>query len=260
MAATKDKKQFNFTEITSDMLAEKHHIDLPKLFEQSQNELSLQQSKRDHIITLFISVFSLLLPLALSLEGITSLTKGLIFLSIGIIGVLFSMIIIRYRIYKEVYWLCCQTITCMMSIEQDKLNKSVIQSLFYRSLNKKGRGYVAKKKGGKKWRYCKYFRKNIFSSETLHFLIVDIMTSVLIGLGFFLILPLETWLSVLLAVLLALFTFNTLLFLYFKFCQEVYAVLINDKDYSFNKTFSKAWFLHLYVETDKADEADKADK
>lgn len=135
-------------------LENNRRYDFVKLFEQCNKELSLQQKKRDQIITLYLAIFSFLIPFALSTEQLPILAKGLTFIAVGIIGVMFSFIVVRYRVYKEVYWLCCSSITCLMNFRQEEINKDIVQSVFYYSLDKKGSAYVVKKeKNGKETKH-----------------------------------------------------------------------------------------------------------
>ncbi len=178
------------------------------------------------------------------MEGLADLHKGLIFIAVGVIGIIFSFIAIRYRIYKEVYWLCCETITCMMNIKDEKLNKESVQSLFFRSLAKKGNNYCV----NGKWSSYLYFKKNIFSSETLHYFIIALLASVLFALGILLVMPFEITITIPVAVALGIVLLTILMIFYFHHCTAVYAVLKDGLDDSFNSTFTKAWFLHLYVD------------
>lgn len=249
---TKDK--FQHVEVTEQYIANETKLDFSDLYDQAHSELTLQQTKRDHIITLYLSIFSLLIPLAFSVEGLSLLNKGLIFIAVGLIGIILSIIVIRYRIYKEVYWLCCQTITCMMNIKNEKLNKDTVQALFYNCLSKKGRNFYIKGK----WSSYRYFKKNMFSSETLHYIIIVLLTSALIGLGVFLMLPFQMWISIGISVAVGAVIMLILTASYFRNCIAVYAVLKDGRDSSFNRTFSKAWFLHIYI--DVLDEENQTDK
>lgn len=112
-------------------------IDLDAHYERAYAELGLQQTKRDQIITLYLAMFSFLIPFALSLESLSWRVKGLIFLATAVVGVLFALVIIRYRIYKEVYWLCCQSLTVLQGIRTELLNKETIQQVYYSTLYKK---------------------------------------------------------------------------------------------------------------------------
>ncbi len=241
---TEEEKRFIPKRIYESDLNANYKHDLSKLYEQAHSELSLQQTKRDQIIALYMSIFSLLIPFALSLDKLTVMSKGLIFLAVGIIGVIFNVIIIRYRIYKEIYWLSCETITCMINVKDERLNKDIVQTLFYKSLSKKGKNFFVRGK----WSSFKYFKKNIFSSETLHYIVLDLLTSVLVGLGGVLVLPLDNPVKTIVTVCMATALFIALLTIYFYHCTEVYSVLKDGKDSSFNKAFAKAWFLHLYID------------
>ncbi|MDE7082972.1 MAG: hypothetical protein K2O89_04640 [Clostridia bacterium] len=246
--STKEKR-FKYNEITDNYINRESKFDLSKLYEQTHSELTLQQSKRDQIITLYLSIFSLLIPIAFSIEGFSNLDKGLIFLAVAVVGVIFSVITVRYRIYKEVYWLCCETITCMMNIKNEKLNKDTVQSLFYRSLSKKGNNFCI----NGKWSSYLYFKKNLFSSETLHYLIITLLTSALFGLGIFLTLPLKLGVALAISVASGAVLMTMLMLSYFYNCIAVYAVLKDGLDKSFNRTFGKAWFLHIYIDDYKED-------
>ena len=85
--------------------------------------------------------------------------KGMIFLLLGVVGIMFSFIAVRYREYKEVYWMCCQALTVLQSFKPEEIDKHVVQSVFYHSLYKKGRGYLKTKKDGSiKLNKFKYFK------------------------------------------------------------------------------------------------------
>ena len=120
-------------------IKEKKDYDLPGIYEHAHSELSLQQSKRDQIITIYLALCSFLIPFALGDTIKEVWMKGIIFIMVGIVGVLFSYIAVRYREYKEVYWLCCQAITVMLSFKPEELDKSLVQRTFYHCLNKKGK-------------------------------------------------------------------------------------------------------------------------
>ena len=169
--------------IDSSKLKENKDYDLGKIYEQAHSELSLQQSKRDQIITIYLALCSFLLPFALGEEMIPIAMKGLLFIIVGIVGMLFSFITVRYREYKEAYWLCCQTITVLLSFKTEELDKSTVQRAFYHCLRKKGKKYLVEKKGEKRFRKMLYVKKNLFSSETIHFIIIALMSSFISALG-----------------------------------------------------------------------------
>ena len=99
--------------IDDSKLKNEKDYDLGGIYEHAHSELSLQQSKRDQIITIYLALCSFLLPFALGEELISITMKGVLFLVVGLVGMLFSCITVRYREYKEAYWLCCQTLTVL---------------------------------------------------------------------------------------------------------------------------------------------------
>lgn len=232
--------------IEEEKLKEKKDYNLEELYNHAHSELSLQQTKRDQIITLYLALCSFLVPFTLGEEVITWPLKGLIFIVIGLVGILFSLVSVRYREYKEVYWLCCQSITVLKNFKDDEINKDSIQKVFYRCLYKKGKGYVK----DNKMNYFKYVRKNSFSSETLHFIIIGLITSFVFGIGIAISLPVILVLKIVVSVLIVLIVLVLLLYIYFRSCIKIYKVLAStdkeEKDQLFSKAFSKAWFLHMY--------------
>ena len=238
--------------------------DLKNLYENATKELALQQSKRDQIITIYLALCSFLIPFALGAEQIGWQWKGMIFITLGIVGGLFAFAVVRYREYKEVYWICCQALTVLMNFEQNELDKTTVQQVFYYCLKKRGKGYIGKTKSGcVRMKTCKYIRKNIFSSETLHFLIIGLMASVIAGLGCGLACGWETPWCILFASGIGVVVLVFLLIVYFTTLMNIYKVLLLEKraeveeadlaekkEECFNRVFSKAWFLHFYYEKD----------
>jgi fatty acid desaturase len=230
--------------------------DLLSIYKQAHEELSLQQSKRDQIITIYLALCSFLLPFALGEEMIPMMIKGLIFIVVGIVGMLFSYIAIRYREYKEAYWLCCQTLTVLQSFRVEDLDKLTVQRAFYHCLKKKGKGYLREKNGEKRFRRLLYTKKNIFSSETLHFVIIALMCSFISALGVSLALTNLANIGIIIGVIVGLCVFTHLVVIFFRTCIKIYLPLeerANENDEerrnkAFNKVFSKAWFLHFYYD------------
>ena len=70
MKAQTEKEEFKHIPIVKQMRKEYLDLDLSKLYERSIEELSLQQSKRDQIISLYLAMFSFLIPFALSHENL----------------------------------------------------------------------------------------------------------------------------------------------------------------------------------------------
>lgn len=241
-------KQINNWELEIDeaKLKDKKDYNLEELYNHAHSELSLQQSKRDQIITIYLALCSFLVPFTLGEELITWPIKGLIFMVIGIVGVLFSFVSVRYREYKEVYWLCCQSITLLKNFKEEEINKDTIQKVFYRCLYKKGHKLV---KDGK-FDYFGYVKKNLFSSETIHFIIISLIASFVVGVGVTISLPLQTWIKIIIGSISVLTVLLFLLYVYFSTCIKCYKLLATEdseeKDRLFSKVFGKAWFLHMY--------------
>lgn len=232
--------------IDESTLKENKDYNLDDLYDHAHQELSLQQSKRDQIITIYLALCSFVIPFTLGEELIAWPIKGLIFLVIGIIGVLFSLASIRYREYKEIYWLTCQSITVLQNLKKEEINKDTIQQVFYRCLYKKGNKLV---KDGK-ISFFNYVKKNIFSSETLHFIIISLIASFVVGMGSAMSIQAELWIQILAGSLIALLALCLLLYSYFSTCIKCYQLLAEPdakkRDEMFSKVFSKAWFLHMY--------------
>ncbi|MBQ8196769.1 MAG: hypothetical protein IJZ73_01770 [Clostridia bacterium] len=245
-----EKKLFVRKELGDNVKKVKPEYNLDEYFKNAHKELTLQQNKRDQIITIYLAIFSFLIPFALSLESIDWLYKGLIFIAVGVIGMLFAFIVVRYRVYKEIYWLCCQTLTVLNNYNEEDLKKDVVQEIFYQCLDKKGKKYVktSKKSNAKKFDNLAFIKRNLFSSETIHFTIEAFIASAITGFGVGLICPVATLYAVLIGAVLGLIIFVLLHVQYFSHLKKVYNVLIDGLDSSFNWTFSKAWFLHFYVD------------
>ncbi len=247
---TKKDEPFLNKEYAKEKKKEAVEHDLNALYDRANAELALQQSKRDQIISLYLAVFTFLIPFAISLESVSWRIKGMIFLAVAAIGILFSLVVIRYRVYKEAYWLCCQSLTVMMNLREDELDKATVQAIFFQSMYKKGKGYVItdEETGNKSFDKVKYFKKNLFSAETIHFIILAFITASMFGLSFGLVLSLHMIVNVVLGAILGIAVLAGLLSMYFSECCKMYAVLVDDKDSSFNQLFSKAWFLHFYLD------------
>ena len=245
--------------VSPSKIKEKQDYNLTNIYNRAHSELSLQQSKRDQIITIYLALCSFLLPFALGEELIIFQLKGLIFLVVGILGMLFSLITVRYREYKEVYWMCCQALTVLQSFKPDEIDKHVVQNVFYHSLYKKGRGFLkTKKNGAVKLNKFKYFKKNVFSAETMHFAIISIMSGFVTALGVALLSGLSIKNSIIIGIPIFASVLAFLLAVYFLNTVNVYRCLAvprgdcaTERNKAFNKTFSKAWFLHFYYDPKK---------
>ncbi len=238
--------------IQNDKYKDEKDFNLEMLYRQAHTELSLQQSKRDQIITIYLALCSFLIPFALGEEMISWPMKGIIFLAIGMIGVIFSFICIRYRIYKESYWLCCQSLTVLFNFKENEIDKNTVQQVFFHCLYKKGRGFCIEDGDRLTFSKKKFVKKNIFSAETLHFMIIALMTSFIFALSASLLIDVAMPTKIAASVAVGIVSFLFLVSEYFGECEKIYSFIAlgedksDIKNQSFNKVFSKAWFLHFY--------------
>ena len=126
-----ERKLFSNTELTGAVLKTNPSYDLVKLYEQACSELALQQEKRDYLLKSYV-----LLLISIG-DKVRPVQMGVMMLSIGLIGFIYSLIIIRYRVYKESYWITCRVISQLLNFEETSLNKKNIQALYYECLSKK---------------------------------------------------------------------------------------------------------------------------
>ena len=223
------------------------HYNWDELYKHACTEMTLQQSKRDQIIHIYIVLFSAIVPLLFSLDSITMLQRGLILVATTIIGVILSIIVVRYRVYKEAYWITCITIGQLKNLKESAITKEIIQAVYYQSMSKKwSKNVYQKPNGDKSFRYWDIFFNNIFSAESLYYIMISLLTSIVSALSTYFIFYSFKPFSIITSILVFLVFFVMLLYIYFSNLRRVYQVLVDDKNDSFNFTFSKAWFLHFY--------------
>lgn len=239
--------------IPENMKSKEPNVDLEKLYELTINELGLQQSKRDQLLTIYLAMCSFLIPFGFSLDIISWQNKGYIFLATAIVGILFANIIVRYRLYKEIYWLCCETITILFTLEKKNLTKHIIQQCYHRTMYKKCKKYLVEN-AQKKLVFNKYeyIKDDITSSEFTYFMIHCFVTSAVFAMAIALILPFKLIVSISIAVACSLILIVGFILNFFSRCIKIYGVLYDGHHKKFNSTFKKAWFLHFYLD----DEAD----
>ena len=201
----KDKKSpnddFIVFKIPDNMKSKEPNIELEKLYELTINELGLQQSKRDQLLTIYLAMCSFLIPFGFSLDILSWQNKGYIFLATAIVGILFSNIIVRYRIYKEIYWLCCETITILFTLEKKNLTKHILQQCYHRTMYKKCKKYLVENKDKHLvFNKFEYIKDDITSSEFTYFMIHCFVTSVVFAMAIALILPFKLIISIIIAV------------------------------------------------------------
>ncbi len=244
----KNLEKFKHTEVDRSLLKNCPSFDIDTMYERVFEELALQQTKRDQLITIYLAAFAFIVPSLLSNSSINWLVTGSIFIVLGIIGLLFALIIIRYRKYKEVYWICCRTINVMMDMDKSEWKKENIQAIFYECLCKKIKKYITVNKAGeKKFKTFSFVKNNVFSGETLYLVIHSIIASCVFGLGIGIVLKLATNVKIAIGIVSGIVLFTYCVFMYFKTLKKIYNVCVDELNSSFNSTFNDAWFLHFFI-------------
>lgn len=240
---TKDTKLTEFTKADQSLFKEAPKFDINAMYERVFEELMLQQSKRDQLITIYLAAFAFIVPSLLTAQSISWTVNGIIFTGLGVIGFLFALIIVRYRKYKEVYWICCRTLTVMMDMDEDNWTKDNIQRVFFNCQLKKVKKYIK----NSKFQTFKFVRKNLFSGETLYLVIHAIIAGSVLGLGVGILVPLGMQLKLLIGAAAGLALLILAMWIYFGTLVKTYRDCVDRCDDSFNYTYNDAWFLHFFV-------------
>lgn len=232
-------------------------VNLQDLFSACHEELTDQQRKRDQIIAFYLTLSGVLISFAVgSIDG-----YGIwVFLFLAMLGFMWNSIVLRYRIYKEVYWISCRTISALYTLKREEITKERVQAIFYRTMVKKSRGriktdkdgnYVAGKDGRLKWSVSKLVKGDINSAEKLMYSTLVLMSSLCFALfvGAFLstVLSLSMTVSVISGIVCALVCIVAFDVQYFRSMCHLYSVVVSPDDKAFNIAYEKAWFLHMYV-------------
>lgn len=216
---------------------------LEKSYEMCVSELGLQQSKRDQTIAFYIAIISFVIPALVQMD-MNNYVKSAGFLTLFILGSMLTKVIVRYRIYKEVYWITCRTITQLYNFHQKKITKDLVQHIFYRTMEKnKSSVIVENKKNKQKINRWKTFRKIQNSAETILYEVMVLMSSLVLWIGIFLLIPSSIY-GIVVATTIIIINYIYFNVYYYKRLTGVYAVFVDDSDESFNATYTKAWFLH----------------
>lgn len=232
--------------------------DLKTLYVQACRELTLQQDKRDKTISIYVAVIAFLVPFLFSketmtLDGFRMTFAGWVLVIAGLIGVFFSLSVVRYRIYKEVYWITCSVIAQMQNLLEQSFQKIYIQGLFLHCMEKKWKDYVKdydensqydEKSPKLRVEYCELIRDSYNSAEFYMFASIALIASVLIGFGLGLVFNASglTWPFIVVGVAVL----GGLCWAYFHGLAHVFRYLSDHQRDSFNFSFGKAWFLHIY--------------
>lgn len=238
----------NQQKLPEDQLDRNIRHDWSKIYELSCKELGIQQDKRDKVINLYLVLCSFLIPFAYNVQ-ISDTGRGLIFLVAAIVGFLFTSVVIRYRIYKEVHWITCSAVTKMPYLIH--VTKDNVQTMFLDTMKKKASSFYS----DGILNYGKFIRKNRSSAETFSFVILVFLTSIMLGLSLYLLGACwkPVWAPIAMAALASLIAFWLRMRSYMRKLFAVYQCLdrsLTSDQFkeAFNTVFEKAWFLHVYFE------------
>ena len=232
-------------EIEEHMYNENKNMRLDKTYEMCVHELGLQQSKRDQIIAFYIGLVSFVLPTIININ-LNKYARVTGFLALYILGSMLAQVVVRYRIYKEIYWITCRTITQFYSFHQEKINKELVQHIFYKTMKKNASTVLVFQKGKETkvntWKsYCKILN----SAETILYEVLVLMSSLVLWVGIFMLIGSGMY-GIGAATILVFINYIHWNFYYYKHLTKIYDVIIDGKDASFNATYAKAWFLHSF--------------
>ena len=82
MCKKKDHKPFPYTEIDRSLLKNCPEFDIDMMYEKVLEELTLQQTKRDQLITIYLAAFAFVVPSLLTSQNINWLFNGWIFYNV----------------------------------------------------------------------------------------------------------------------------------------------------------------------------------
>lgn len=112
-----------------------------------------------------------MIPNVIGLE-ISASAKAVAFLAMYVIGFIFCHVILRYRIYKEVYWIACRVISQLYSFKSEGHKRQVLYALFFHALKNNQSTIVQYKKSANPKKVpskLRSFRRQPNSAETLMF-------------------------------------------------------------------------------------------
>ena len=251
------------------------HIEV--VYEEAVSELSRQQSKRDQLVSFYFTAIAAIVAFITGMGNTTDkIIVGMVFAVLAFIGFAFTLCVIRYRVYKEAYWLQCRVITQLHNLEPKYLDKEHIQKLYAHAMNKRYSSVVVEK--GERTGNVSYFRswaRQVFSAETLMFEVILVCSCSAMALsGHYFRLG---GLDVLGIITYALSAFFLVMFnmLYIRKLAKVYSyvTILHHAEYTkdtkeeadrymtskkaFNYAFSKAWMLHCYIDDELAEDSEE---
>lgn len=248
------KPKFEEFELTPDLFDSNRAVDFEDLYRLCTAELTLQQSKRDQIIAFYVAIAGFLIPTAYDLDW-SVWFLGAAFALVAFIGAMLCRVVVRYRVYKEVYWVTSRTIATLMRARPERLEKAFVQKVFAMNLRKSMPSVIVckyKERDGVRipTRICRLATviKQQNSAESMLYTVLVVMTAVSAFLaGYTLcggIPTVPSWLPAATGALVFLLVFYLAVRSYTRSLNDIYTFCFDNTDASFNKVYAKAWFLH----------------
>lgn len=219
---------------------------LEQLYQLCVHEIGLQQSKRDQIIGFYIALIGLVIPNILKLS-IGDLAKGTSLFVLFILGCMLISTLIRYRVYKEVYWITSRTILQLFNFKNEYITKEVAQTLFFKSLEKNYNSVIVNSNINKP-SSIKTYKKNMNSAESILYHVLVLITSITLFISIYITLDLTYLVKVSIASGGVLFNIIYWAKKYTNSIIDIYKCILSKSDNDFNSVYSKAWFLHMFVD------------
>lgn len=223
-------------------------IDLQTVYSSIETELATQQSKRDQIIAFYLTILGLTASFVFA-KDVSNELRFAVFVLLSVIGRMWSVVALRYRIYKEAYWIACRTVSMLYTVDRDRIRKPIVQHFYYRSMIKNFSKFV---KDGR-IRKIKVMKSNVRSAEFLMYMTLIFLTSLSIGLALALLvlmLSLPVWCFAF-AVFVAISAIIWGVYDYTCELARFYKVVEDGANRSFNSAFQKAWQLHMFYNPNK---------
>ena len=253
-------------------------LDLGSLYSQCNTEMAYQQSKRDQTIAFYIAIISFLVPAIIDMELDNSLF-AVVYAVLWMVGWMLSGVVRRYRVYKECYWITLRAIGTLQRVAEEKLDKESFQKTYAATLRlNRPNVVIAKDESSvlqpeevtqawekehagesytKKINYYKTWKKNSTSAEYLLYMLIVLISSLMLAMAAFfaanwifsMILPSwegAFWVCIGAAAIAVVLCVYNGARLYIRDLAEVYAYCFDYKKKSFNKPYTKAWFLHCF--------------
>lgn len=252
----KQKRKIILTErIPREQYSDNGSMDLDTSYEQTVAELGLQQSKRDQIIAFYLTILGFVIPSVVSLD-VGNGPKALAFLAMYMVGTIFCHVILRYRIYKEVYWIACRVISQMWNIKPEYRTKRNIYILFYNALDQNKSSIVQYTTGRQgetvpKRSFFRSMKRQLNSAETLLYETLAMFSGFVGAIGGYYAFCVSQILGVGIWVFIV-YMFGRINYKYVNRLMTLYACIDeSDEDQKVKKmeaTFAKAWMLHCYLD------------